>query len=91
MDTVIQDTMLFFDKHETAYPLYEQFQEKLLAHFPEKSNQGAKIPNLILQQTFVCLCVLLEGKKEIRTTRRLFCTDAGAVCSIGLKLGSGKN
>lgn len=49
MDTVIQDTMLFFDKHETAYPLYEQFQEKLFAHFPEKSNQGAKIPNLILQ------------------------------------------
>ena len=35
MDTVIQDTMLFFDKHETAYPLYEKFQEKLLAHFQE--------------------------------------------------------
>lgn len=35
MDTTIQDTMFFFDRHQPVYPLYERFQEKLLASFPE--------------------------------------------------------
>lgn len=35
MDTMIQDTMFFFDRHQAVYPLYERFQEKLLAGFPE--------------------------------------------------------
>jgi len=35
MDTMIQDTLFFFDRHQAAYPLYERFQEKLLAKFPE--------------------------------------------------------
>lgn len=35
MDTTIQDTMFFFDRHPAVYPLYERFQEKLLASFPE--------------------------------------------------------
>ena len=90
MDTVIQETLLFFDKHETAYPLYEQFQEKLLAHFPESRIKVQK-SQISYYNRHLYACVLLEGKKEIRTTRRLFCADAGAVCSIGLKPGSGKN
>ncbi|MGF0006588.1 DUF5655 domain-containing protein [Eubacteriales bacterium SGI.150] len=35
MDTLTQDTLFFFDRHQAAYPLYERFQEKLLARFPE--------------------------------------------------------
>lgn len=35
MDTTIQDNMFFFDRHPAVYPLYERFQEKLLASFPE--------------------------------------------------------
>ena len=35
MDTAMQDTWFFFERHQTVYPLYERFQEKLLAHFPE--------------------------------------------------------
>ena len=35
MDTKIQDTLFFFNRHRTAYPLYACFQEKLLARFPE--------------------------------------------------------
>ena len=30
MDTTIQDTLFFFDRHQAVYPLYERFQEKLL-------------------------------------------------------------
>ena len=35
MDTLIQDTLFFFDRHQAVYPLYECFQKKLLARFPE--------------------------------------------------------
>ncbi len=35
MDTTIQDTLFFFGRHQAVYPLYERFQEKLLARFPE--------------------------------------------------------
>ena len=35
MDTTIQDTMFFFDRRQAVYPLYERFQKKLLASFPE--------------------------------------------------------
>ena len=35
MDTTLQDTLFFFDRHQAVYPLYECFQEKLLARFPE--------------------------------------------------------
>lgn len=34
MDTTMQDTLFFFDRHKAIYPLYEQFQKKLLARFP---------------------------------------------------------
>ncbi len=30
MDTTMQDTLLFFDQHKAAYPLYEQLQEGCL-------------------------------------------------------------
>lgn len=35
MDTTTQDTLLFFDRHQAVYPLYECFQKKLLARLPE--------------------------------------------------------
>lgn len=35
MDTLIQDTLSFFDWHQSVYPLYERFQEKLLSRFPD--------------------------------------------------------
>ena len=35
MDTATQDTLLFFDRHQAVYPLYECFQKKLLARLPE--------------------------------------------------------
>lgn len=31
----VQDTLLFFDKHPGAYPIYEAFREKLISRFPE--------------------------------------------------------
>ena len=41
MDTTIQDTLAFFDRHQAVYLLYACFQEKLLARFPE-SRYGSR-------------------------------------------------
>lgn len=65
MDTVIQDTMLFFDKHETAYPLYEQFQEKLLAHFPESRIKVQKSQiSYYNRHLYACVSFLKVKKKS---------------------------
>lgn len=66
MDAMMQDSLLFFDRHQAVYLLYACFQEKLLARFPESRIKVQKISNLILQPAPLRLCILLEGKKEIR-------------------------
>ena len=35
MDTVLQDTLMFFDKQPTALPLYKAFEARLLEVFPK--------------------------------------------------------
>lgn len=35
MDTVLQDTLMFFDKHPTALPLYRALEARLSAVFPK--------------------------------------------------------
>ena len=65
MDLVIQDTMLFFNKHETAYPLYEQFQEKLLAHFPESRIKVQKSQiSYYNRHLYACVSFLKVKKKS---------------------------
>lgn len=49
MDTTMQDTLLFFDHHKAAYPLYEQLQERLLARFPESRVKVQKSQISLLQ------------------------------------------
>lgn len=39
MDTTMQDTLLFFDRHKTIYPLYEQFQKSCLPDFPKAGSR----------------------------------------------------
>ena len=35
MDAAMQDSLLFFERHQAAYPLYERFHDELLSRFPE--------------------------------------------------------
>ena len=49
MDTTMQDTLLFFDQHKAAYPLYVQLQERLLAGFPESRVKVQKSQISLLQ------------------------------------------
>lgn len=66
MDTTIQDTLFFFNRHRTAYPLHACFQEKLLARFPESRIKVQKSQISYYKPAPLCLCILLEGKKAER-------------------------
>lgn len=77
MDTVMQDTMLFFDKHETAYPLYEQFQEKLLAHFPESRIKVQKSQISYYNRHLYACVSFLKVKKESELSEDYFVLTLG--------------
>lgn len=82
MDTTPQDTLFSLTGIKLSIRCMSAFRKSCL---PDslKAESKCKIPNFILQSPPLCLCVLLEGKKEIRTARRLFCADAGAVRTAG--------
>ena len=64
MDTIMQDTLLFFDQHHTVYPLYEHFQEKLLARFPESRIKVQKSQiSYYNRHLYACVSFLKVKKK----------------------------
>ena len=65
MDATMQDTLLFFDQHKTSYPLYEQFQKKLLARFPESRIKVQKSQiSYYNRHLYACVSFLKVKKKE---------------------------
>ena len=90
MDTTIQDILFFFDRHQAAYPLYECFQEKLLARFPESRIKVQK-SQISYYNRHLYACVSFLKVKKNGAAGRLFCADAGAVRSVGIRPGGGKN
>ena len=64
MDTAMQDTLLFFDQHKTIYPLYEQFQKKLFARFPESRIKVQKSQiSYYNRHLYACVSFLKVKKK----------------------------
>ena len=64
MDTTIQDTLFFFDRHQAAYPLYACFQEKLLARFPESRIKAQKSQiSYYNRHLYACVSFLKVKKK----------------------------
>ena len=64
MDTTIQDTLFFFDRHQDVYPLYEGFQEKLLARFPESRIKVQKSQiSYYNRHLYACVSFLKVKKK----------------------------
>ena len=64
MDTTMQDTLLFFDRHKTIYPLYEQFQKKLFARFPESRIKVQKSQiSYYNRHLYACVSFLKVKKK----------------------------
>ena len=65
MDTTIQDTLFFFDRHQAIYPLYACFQEKLLARFPESRFKVQKSQiSYYNRHLYACVSFLKVKKKE---------------------------
>ena len=64
MDTTMQDTMFFFDRHQAVYPLYACFQEKLLARFPESQIKVQKSQiSYYNRHLYACVSFLKVKKK----------------------------
>lgn len=64
MDTTIQATLLFFDRHQAVYPLYACFQEKLLARFPESRIKVQKSQiSYYNRHLYACVSFLKVKKK----------------------------
>ena len=64
MDTSMQDTLFFFDRHQAVYPLYACFQEKLLAGFPESRIKVKKFQiSYYNRHLYTCVSFLKVKKK----------------------------
>ena len=64
MDTTTQDILFFFDRHQAVYPLYECFQEKLLARFPESRIKVQKSQiSYYNRHLYACVSFLKVKKK----------------------------
>ena len=64
MDTTMQDTLFFFDRHQAVYPLYACFQEKLLARFPESRIKAQKSQiSYYNRHLYACVSFLKVKKK----------------------------
>lgn len=65
MDTATQDTLLFFDRHQAVYPLYECFQKKLLARLPESRIKVQKSQiSYYNRHLYACISFLKVKKKS---------------------------
>ena len=77
MDTVTQDTLLFFDRHRAVYPLYELFREKLLARFPESRIKVQK-SQISYYHRYLYACVsFLRVKKKAELPAEFFVLTLG--------------
>ena len=64
MDTTMQDTLFFFDRHQAVYPLYACFQEKMLARFPESRIKVQKSQiSYYNRHLYACVSFLKVKKK----------------------------
>ena len=64
MDTMMQNTLFFFDRHQAAYPIYECFQQKLLARFPESRIKVQKSQiSYYNRHLYACVSFLKVKKK----------------------------
>lgn len=84
MDTLIQDTLFFFDRHHSVYPLYESFQEKLLARFPESRIKVQKSQISYCNRHLYACVSFLKVKKKSELPEDYFVLTLGAVRTAGI-------
>ena len=77
MDTLIQDTLFFFDRHQSVYPLYECFQEKLLDRFPESRIKVQKSQISYYNRHLYACISFLKVKKKVELPEDYFVLTLG--------------
>ena len=69
-------TLLFFNGHEKALPLYAAFEKKLMAGFPEARKRVQKTQITFLNR-HVFACFLCTGEKKGGASGPVYHGDAG--------------
>lgn len=65
MSNAVQDTLLFFDRNQGAYPLYERFAELLFSRFPETKVKVQKSQiSFYNRHLYACVSFLRVKKKS---------------------------
>ena len=77
MDTTMQDTLFFFDRHQAVYPLYACFQEKLLARFPESRIKAQKSQISYYNRHLYACVSFLKAKKKAELPEDYFVLTLG--------------
>ena len=83
MDTTIQDTLFFFDRHQAVYPLYACFQEKLLARFPESRIKVQKSQISYYNRHLYACVSFLKVKKKAELPDDYFVLTLGLSAPLG--------
>ena len=76
-ETAVQDTVLFFDQHQGVYSLYEHFQEKLLARFPESRIKVQKSQISYYNRHLYACVSFLKVKKKAELPEHYFVLTLG--------------
>lgn len=82
MDTMIQDTLFFFDRHQAVYPLYERFQEKLLVRFPESRIKAQKSQISYYNRNLYACVSFLRVKKKAELPDDYFVLTLGLLAPL---------
>ena len=64
MSDAVQDILLFFDRHQGAYPLYAEFSDMLFSHFPDTMVKVQKSQiSFYNRHLYACVSFLRVKKK----------------------------
>ena len=77
MDTAMQNTLLFFDQHQTVYPLYEHFQKTLFVRFPESRIKVQKSQISYYNRHLYACVSFLKVKKKADLPKEYFVLTLG--------------
>lgn len=77
MDTTLQDTLFFFDRHQAVYPLYECFQKKMLTRFSESQIKVQKSQISYYNRHLYACVSFVKVKKKVELPDDYFVLTLG--------------
>lgn len=77
MGSTMQATLLFFDRHQAIYPLYECFYKELLSRFPESKTKVQKTQISYYNRHLYACVSFLRVKKNAELPNSYFVLTLG--------------